>query len=448
MRGSSRDVGMARAPMSGAHERSQGAAPRRRRIVLATFGSLGDLHPYIALAIGLNARGHEAVLATSATYREKIEALGIRFHAVRPEIPMDREVLLPLFDARRGPEHLVRGMMMTALRDSYEDTLATSEGADLLVAHPLTFAVRLVAEKQQLPWATTVLAPLAFFSVHDPPVLAPAPFLSKLRFLGPAFYRPLFRLMTSTVRGWTRPWHELRRELGLPSVHEDPMFLESASPALILALYSEVLGARQPDWPPQTVTTGFAFYDRDGAEGLPSVLERFLEAGEPPIVFTLGSSAVLDAGEFYEHSARAAHELGRRAVLLVGRDLDNVPAALPPGVAAFDYAPYSELFPRAAAIVHSGGIGTTAQALRSGRPMLVVPFAFDQPDNAERVRRIGAGLTLARRRYDTKSAVRALAQLLGEPSFATSAAAAAQRIRREDGVTRACEELEKLMNAR
>lgn len=418
---------------------------RRRRIVLATFGSLGDLHPYIALAIGLEARGHEVIIATSPNYREKVEALGIGFKPVRPDIPEDPQALLPLFDMRKGPEHLICEMMMPALRDSYEDTLAAADGADLLVSHQLTFAVRLVAEKKIIPWATTVLAPLAFFSVNDPPVLAPAQFLAKLRFLGPALYRPLFGVMMSSVRGWSKPWHRLRSDLGLPPTHEDPMFLDSASKSLILALYSEVLGARQADWPRQTVVTGFPFYDRDGAEGLPPELARFLDEGEAPIVFTLGSSAIWNAGEFYEHSARAAHELNRRAVLLVGKDMDNRPAELPPGVAAFDYAPYSELFHRASVIVHQGGIGTTAQALRSGRPMLVVPFAFDQPDNADRVQRIGIARTIARKRYDVNTAKRELARLLGDPSFAVRANVAGRRVRAEDGVGQACDRIELLL---
>jgi UDP:flavonoid glycosyltransferase YjiC (YdhE family) len=164
-------------------------------------------------------------------------------------------------------------------------------------------------------------------------------------------------------------------------------------------------------------------------------------------VFTLGSSAIWDPGEFYEHSARAAHELNRRAVLLVGKDMDNRPAELPPGVAAFDYAPYSELFHRASVIVHQGGIGTTAQALRSGRPMLVVPFAFDQPDNADRVTRIGVGRTIARRRYNAERAARELARLLGDPTFSERAGAVGRQVQQEDGVREACDALEPVMLA-
>src|SRR5262249_28459461 len=157
------------------------------------------------------------------------------------------------------------------------------------------------------------------------------------------------------------------------------------SPELTLAMFSPVLGGVQPDWPPNSQLTGFPFYDGLSAALNPK-LAAFLDGGQPPIVFTLGSAAVMAAGEFYTESLRAAQRLGNRAILVTRRDPGNVPAGpLPDGVAVFEYAPFSALFPRAAAIVHQGGIGTTGQALRAGRPMLVVPFGFDQPDNADRV---------------------------------------------------------------
>src|ERR1022692_4738954 len=162
------------------------ASNRRWRIVLTTFGSLGDIHPYIAVALGLKARGHEAIIATSNYYRQKIEALGIGFRALRPDHPdAHPEIYRRIMDLRKGSEYVIREFMMPVLRESYEDTLAAAEGADLLVSHVLTFTTRLVAEKKGIPWASTFLQPLGFFSVYDPPVLPPAPFLSKLRILGP-----------------------------------------------------------------------------------------------------------------------------------------------------------------------------------------------------------------------------------------------------------------------
>ncbi len=419
--------------------------PMPRRFVLATFGSLGDLHPTLAIALGLKARGHEAAIATSESYRAKVTALGLGFHAVRPDLPDPVEApefMAKVMDMRRGPERVIRELMLPCLRDSYHDTLEAARDADVLVSHPLTFAVPLVAGLKGLPWASTVLAPTGFFSAYDPPVLAPAQGLARLRPLGPAVNGPLLRFLKGTIRSWGEPWHRLRAEIGLPP-GGDPLFEGQHAPGLVLALFSALLGPVQPDWPSQARLTGFPFLDRVGDAGLPAELARFLDDGPPPIVFTLGSAAVMNAGRFFAHGVEAARLLGRRAVLLIGHDPRNRPTgALPEGIAAFPYAPFSELFPRAVAIVHQGGVGTTGQAMRSGRPALVMPYAFDQPDNAARAARLGIARVLPRRRFHAARAARELGKLLGDPAYSVKAAEVGRRIRAEDGVGTACDALE------
>jgi UDP:flavonoid glycosyltransferase YjiC (YdhE family) len=418
-----------------------GAGIKRRRIVLTTFGSLGDLHPYLAVALGLQERGHEAVIATSAYYRQKVEALGIGFRAVRPDHPApetDPELMRRIMDRRKGSEFVMREFM-AVLRESYEDTLAAAGGADLLVSHMLTFTTRLVAEKMGIPWASIVLQPLGLLSAYDPPVFPQILFLAKLRFLGPAFHRLLFRCGKRSIRSWFEPWHRLRAEVGLPTTSDSPLFEGERSSSLVLALFSKLLADKQPDWPPQTVITGFPFYD--GGGGLPAEVAGFLGEGPPPIVFTLGSSAVEVAGPFYEHSVAAAKRLGRRAVLLIGKEPRNRPGSLPDGIVAFANAPYSELFPRAAVIVHAGGVGATGQAMRSGRPMLVMPYAHDQPDNAERVKRLGIARTIARRRYTPARAAAERRNLLDNPVYGQRASAVGEQVRQEDGVGKACDAL-------
>jgi rhamnosyltransferase subunit B len=419
-----------------------------RRIVLTTFGSLGDLHPYIAIALGLQARGHEAVIATSAYYHQKIESLGIGFRPVRPDFPdVEKfpDVVKRIMDLRTGGKYVIRELVIPALRESYEDTLAAAEGADLLVSHILTFTTRLVAEKKNLPWASTCLQPFALFSAFDPPVLPPAQFLSRIRIFGPSFHRFLFWCVRQAVKSWCAPWHRLRAEIGLPPTSDHPLFEGGHSPLLVLGLFSKLLAEPQPDWPPQMIQCGFPFYDQDGEAGLSAELRHFLDSGPAPLVFTLGSSAVLDAGQFYDQSAVAAKLLGHRAVLLVGKNTPNRPASLAEDVVAFDYAPYSELFPRAAAIVHQGGVGTTAQAMRSGRPMLVMPYAHDQPDNAARVTRLGIARSIPRRRYTPERAATELHALLDDPGYAQRAGEIGEQVRQEDGVRNSCDALETLL---
>jgi UDP:flavonoid glycosyltransferase YjiC (YdhE family) len=421
-----------------------------RRIVLTTFGSLGDLHPYIAVALGLKGRGHDVILATSEFYRAKIQALGIGFHPVRPDMPdfeANPGLAAHLMDMRKGTERILLELVFPALRDSYDDLLVAAKTADLIVSHALTYTVPLIVEKTGIPWVSTMLAPLGFFSVYDPPALAPAPFFSKLRFLGPILYRPLFGLLKWTVRSWCEPLRRLRADLGLPPSPLHPLIEGMFAPGLVLAFFSELLAAKQRDWPGQTRITGFAFYDQDGAAGMSPELVHFLDNGPPPIVFTLGSTAVMDAGTFYHHSAEAAKILGRRAILLVGKDARNRPGNLPEGIATFDYAPFSELFPRAAAIVHQGGVGTTGQAMRSGRPMLVMPYAHDQPDNAERVTRLGIARNIRRRDYTPTRVAKELRILLDDPAYARKAVEVGKRIAAEDGVRVACNLLEEFLNA-
>ncbi len=241
------------------------------------------------------------------------------------------------------------------------------------------------------------------------------------------------------------PWYRLREELGLPPARENNPLLDSHAPQLVLALFSGSFAEGQPDWPRQTAITGFPFFDQHGQTSLPAELLRFLDDGPPPIVFTLGTAVAAKAGPLFRtQSAAAARLLGRRAVLILN-DRRNRPATLPPGVAAFEYARFSELFPRAAAIVHHGGIGSTALAMRSGRPMLVMPCAWDQPDNAERARRLGIARVISPGRYTAARVARELRELLDNPAYSERSREVANQIRNEDGVRAACDALETLL---
>jgi rhamnosyltransferase subunit B len=425
-----------------------GGTPSGRRIVLTTWGSLGDLYPYLAIGLGLKARGHDVILGTAACYRPKIEALGLGFRAVRPDCTWlaDPEMLRRLAHPRWGLIRVAR-LVLAMLPESYEDTLAAADGADLLVSNLATYAAGLVAEKKGIPWASVMHIPTLFFSAYDPPLLPGLPGFSKrLRFLGPAFWGPLGRGLKWGSRLLARPWHRLRRQIGLPPVRGVNPLTDWHSPSLHLAAFSKWLVDKQPDWPAQTVVTGFPWFDRDGSAGLPPALAQFLDGGPSPIVFTLGTAVATDAGPFYEASARAARFLGRRAVLIL-QDPRNRPSTLPEGVEAYDYAPFWKLFPRAAAIVHHGGIGTTGLAMRAGRPMLVMPCAWDQPDNAERAARLGISCTIARHRYTPGHLARELRRLLDDPAYARRAAEVGTQVRQEDGVRVACDTLGELLRA-
>jgi rhamnosyltransferase subunit B len=354
------------------------------------------------------------------------------------------EMMKYLFHQRLGTERVLREVS-SRVRETYEDTLDAAGRADVIVSHPITFASVLIAEKLRLPWVSSVLAPMSFVSAFDPPVPAPFPGMVRLRVFGPRVMRALFGFGKRAALSWIRPVLDLRREIGLPP-RGNPLFEGGQSLDLVLAMFSRVFAQPQPDWPARTLITGFPFYESD--EALVPELARFIDAGPPPVVFTLGSSAVGAAGRFYAHSVEAVQRLEVRAIFLTGTHAQDLPEKLPASVLEWPYAPHEAVFARASAIVHQGGVGTTAQALRSGHPSLVVPFAHDQFDNAERVRRLGVGLWLSRGKYSARTAEAALRRLLGEPMFADSARCVADEIRTENGARTAAEAIHTYIRAK
>lgn len=415
------------------------------RIVITTFGSLGDLHPYVAIALELKRRGHEAIIATGKCYRDYIESRGLGFRSVRPDCDWlnEPEATRRFMHLRFGLYRLAHEVFFSSLRESYDDLLAAVEGNDLLVSQ-IALTARLVAETTGMPWASTIHIPMFFFSAYDQPLLPLAPTLLKgLRFLGPWFWRPAFWISMRSTRFLGKPWYDLRRELGLPRASGLNALGDSHSPTLVLGLFSKLLAEKQPDWPPQSVVTGFPFYD-GGTQDLSPELSEFLRAGPPPILFTLGTAVSAHAGTFFEHSISAVERLGRRAVLAV-KEPRNRPTHLPQGVMAVDYAPFTKLLPRVAAIVHHGGIGTTGMAMRFGRPMLVIPHAWDQPDNADRVIRRGIARALWPHQYTPDRAAHELQKLLDTPSYSQCATQVADAMREEQGTTAACDALEKML---
>ena len=410
--------------------------------VLATMGSLGDLHPYIAVARALTDRGHQAVIATADDHRAVVEAAGIGFAPVRPnvaDVGDYQAVLNQLFDVRRGPEYLMRRLIMPHLRSAYDDLMRATDRADLLISHPLTVTLPLVAQQRNLPWVATVLSPMSFMSCDDPPVIAAAPWLRSLRVLGRGPYRLLFNLMKRIARDWEAPLRAFRAELGLPPSPHMAMFEGQFSPLCNLALFDPQLAAPQPDWPAQTQVCGAPIFDGVAPDhSALADVEGFLAQGPAPIVFALGSSAVWVAGDFWNKAAEAAQRVGRRAILVTG---PAMPPDLPQGVRAFPYLPYSQVFPRAAAVVHQAGIGTLAQALRAGRPQLIVPVAFDQPDNAQRAAALGLARVVPFQRVSVKRLTEELDRVLTTPGYGEKARAMADDLAKIDGAARAAEVL-------
>lgn len=418
------------------------------RIILAAGGSLGDLHPFIALGRALQARGPQVEIASSVEYRPKIEAAGLTFREAGPSLArLETDLGMSLAEITEAVVaddlFLFRRILLPWLEPSVRQMVALATDADVVVGGTLTVGAAMAAELLQKPFVSILLQPALAMSAYDPPALPRAPWLAPAdRGFGLWLNRMTLHLARAISVGLKRPLNAVRANLGLPPTDRNILFDAHVGADLALGLYSPLLGRPQPDSPPGFTVTGYAPFDSEtgGPAVMPPALEAFLAAGPAPLVFTLGSAAVNIPGGFYDESLKAARRLGRRAVLLVGPDGD-LSVGDGADVLALAYAPFSSLFPRAAAVVHQGGVGTTQQALRAGRPQLVVPHLGDQFDNAARIVRLGCGATVGRGRYRADRVAAVLERLLADPAVAATATRLGVVAAQEDGAAVAAERI-------
>ena len=412
------------------------------RILLSPAGSHGDVHPFVGLGVALKARGHEVHLLTADHFRHLAADNHFDdFAATMTEADFQTMTNDPLlWHPRRGLEAVFNPAIIgPAIRRTYALIAERYKpGETVVLAGVLSHAARLANENLGVPLATVHLQPMAMYSVENPARYAT--FVS-IRWLPRVGRRAFYRMGDFVIDRMAAPvLNEFRQELGLPRVKRVYSRWVN-SPQLVVGLFPEWYGTA-PDWPPQTRLTGFVRYDQ-AAGGVPAEVEAFLSNGEPPIVFTFGS-AMRQGAELFRVSAEACKLLGKRGLLLA-RGKEQIPSELPPTILHAEYAPFSKVLPRAAAVVHHGGIGTCAQALAAGVPQLVVPLAFDQPDNAERLGKLGVGRWIGRRRFKPKRAAKVLRELLAMPRGACERWAKAMA--EGDPVREACEHIEGLVRA-
>lgn len=393
------------------------------RVVLATLGSFGDLYPMLAVGQALRDRGHAAVIAAPPVYGPRVAALGLEFRPLRPDFPPD--ALIDIFgDPVHGGQRLFLDLVCPHARETYNDLMDATDGADALVAGELVHVARLVAARRGLPWANAMLAPFTMMSALDPSVLTWFPAGYHLRHLGTWPQRLMLRIMRRQITRWAGPLIALQHEVGVGT--GDILFTDKFSPDLVLVMFPRVFGAPQRDWPAASVQTGFPYFAQEGNPETLARIDAFVAAGPAPVVFTLGSTAVYLARDFYKLAAETALALGRRAILLMG---NNPPPDAPADqVLALDYAPHSYVFPHAAAVVQHGGVGGCAEAVRAGVPVLTIPFAFDQPDNAMRMQRMGMGAVLPLKNVTRATLERSLKAVLDNSDMAARAKAVAREI--------------------
>jgi UDP:flavonoid glycosyltransferase YjiC (YdhE family) len=342
----------------------------------------------------------------------------------------------------RGVKLLIRWAILHTIEPIYQYLEELYLPGETVVAAPVTaFGARIAQEKLALPLATLHLQPVVLRSLRESPYLPPMltgrgipQWLKRFQ-----FYLADRLLVDPLLASET---NRFRARLGLPPVRR-LLDVWCHSPQQVIGLFPSWFAPPQADWPPQTQLTGFPLWDERPVSQSSGQLEAFLERGRPPLVFTPGS-AMQHGRNFFRVAAEVSLLLKRRAILLT-RHAAQIPSQLPEGVVHFDYVPFSQLLPRAAALVHHGGIGSTAQAFAAGIPQLIMAMAFDQPDNARRVTRLGAGAGLSRRQFRTPRVTNLLEQLLSSQEVASCSRALSARLQNARPIDETADLLEQLI---
>jgi UDP:flavonoid glycosyltransferase YjiC (YdhE family) len=415
-------------------------------VILMPVGTAGDVHPFAGLGRGLRARGHRVTLAANAHFAPVAERSGLEFAPLGTEEQYRALMADPgLWTAKGGTAALA--LYQNALTRAQYQLVADSyrPGETVVASGTLAFGARLASEKLGVPQVTVHLQPLMFLSHIAPPRRADVPWLHRL----PGLARKVvfFAANWLSIRPtFGRPLNEFRRELELPPVTY--VFAQwLPSPHGVLGLFPDWFCPPQADWPQPTHLTGFPMFDDATSATLAPDVQAFLDAGEPPVVVTFGT-AMRQGAPHFASAVAALERLGRRGILLTPFH-EQVPPKLPPGVAHFDYVPFSLLLSRAGALVHHGGIGTLSQALAAGVPQLVMPLSHDQPDNAARLVRLNVARELPPLQFlDPARLAEVLNELLTSESVKDACGKMAERVRGHDGIAAACDVIEKTARVR
>ena len=416
------------------------------RFVLLPAGSLGDVHPFLGIGRELQNRGHEVTVITSGYNADLVARAGLQAVTIGTR----EDYLKALAD---NPEITQQESGLSALVKVWrpwcaefvgltKDTVAGGD-SPILIAHPLAFWARVARDALNVPLVTLLIHQVFIWSVEAPPVV-------RLRWAGIRRRRRLAkRLYVGAVnfvldRALAPLACDYCAAFGQPPVRKDIMRHWIHSPDLSIGLFPDWFAPPQSDWPDQIQLTGFPLFDESElqAEQESTAWEQWLAEGDPPVVVMAGT-ANRHAQMFFKACIEACEQLGRR-VLILTLFPEQLPAPLPPRALHADYIPLGAVLPRAAAVVHHGGVGTLSQALRAGCPQLVLPFTNDQPEHAVRLAELGVGFYIAPSEVTSGAVAASLDKLLGSSGIRDTCREVAKRFEGVDAIGQTCDLIEAL----
>lgn len=403
-------------------------ANTEKKILLCTIGSAGDVYPFIMVGQELKKRGFHVTLMTSQYFEAHAHSAGLEFLGLGKVEDYHMMINNPdLWDAEKGFKFFAENVVFPIMRPAYELISRFDPTKTILIAQGQFFAAHIAHDKLNFPFITVHLQPAVIRSSYEFPLM-PA-------WMHPFLKRRLFNLIDILVfdKLFAAEINLFRKSLGLAPIKK--VFDRwMHSPQMNLGFFPDWFARPQPDWPPQTHLTGFVYYDQQ--ENIPADVDEFLNAGSAPIIFTPGT-AMKHGKQFFLDCIKACQRLGHRGILLT-QFPEQLPAQLPPGLQHFAYLPFHQIFPRVLALVHHGGIGTTAQAIAAGIPQVIRPLAHDQPDTAARIEKLGIGIALSPKQFSAAALVEKLNLLITSQQILDRCQMYAQKIDSVESLNRAC----------
>ena len=423
------------------------------RVLLCASGTTGDVHPLVAIAASMRQRGHDVHLLTNPAYAGLAAQAGVSFEAIGRRSDLNEIRRQPrAWTYSGGWKVWMKGAGLAPMRELYR-TIERLDlpGETIVAASYLCLGARVAREKLHIPTATLHLNVHTIRSVHGvyacpPPEWLPDGLIPSVAlppnsptwcrqaalWLGERLY--VDPVMAPDVR-------QFREELGLPRLQG---FVRDwwNSPDLAIGLYPDWWAGDHPDWPRQTVTTGFPFWDRAEFETVSPELQQFLDQAGQVVVFSPGASGSHSTAHF-DAFARSCEATGHAGLILT-HEVPETPVA-PHRVRFEQYVPFRRLLPRVSAVVHHAGIGTSAQCLAAGVPQVVVPTLYNQPDTAIRLARLGVARRIQARHFSEQSLTRALLDVCDSPAVRSRCSELTHRMRDNDPLPQICDHLERLL---